>query len=99
MTETFVIEPSSRKGKKWMVTFYNQGRKGTVHFGASGYEDFTTHKDEERKMNYLKRHKANQDWNDPHTAGFWARWALWNKPTLSESLRDIEQRYGIDIRH
>ena len=67
----------------------------TVHFGATGYEDFTSSKDEKRKASYLARHKANEDGtlNGVDTAGFWARWLLWNKPSLSASIRDINQRF------
>ena len=61
-----------------------------MHFGATGYEDFTTNKDEKRKVSYLARHKATEDWtlSGVDTAGFWARWLLWNKPSLSASIRD-----------
>ena len=37
----------------------------TVSFGSKGMEDFTIHKDEERKKLYLKRHEKNEDWKDP----------------------------------
>ena len=64
----------------------------TIHFGAKGYEDFTTHKDTKRKANYLARH-SNENWNDPMTAGFWARWLLWNKPSLKASVDDVNKRF------
>ena len=65
----------------------------TIHFGDAKYEDYTTHKDPKRKANYLARH-SGEDWTDPKTAGFWARWLLWNKPSLVASVRDLEQRFG-----
>lgn len=42
-----------------MAVFYNNEKQKikTTHFGASGYSDFTQHKDEERKKRYLERHK------------------------------------------
>jgi len=43
---------SSRKGKKYMVKTPDDK---WVHFGALGYEDFTKHKDQKRRDNYLKR--------------------------------------------
>ena len=27
------------------------------------------------------------------TAGFWARWLLWNKPTIEVSYNDIKKRF------
>lgn len=42
---------SSRKDKKYMVLHNNKW----IHFGAMGYEDYTKHKDKERRDTYLKR--------------------------------------------
>ena len=60
--------------------------------------DFTQHKDEERKKNYIARHKPNQNWNDLKTAGAWAKNLLWNKPTISASIKDMERRFRVDIK-
>ena len=67
----------------------------TVHFGAQRYEDFTQHRDEERKASYLARHRANETWTlaGVRSAGFWARWLLWNKRTLRASAADIRRRF------
>ena len=85
------IQKSTRAGKKWMARVNNK----TIHFGATGYEDFTSSKDEKRKASYLARHKANEDWTlaGVDTAGFWATWLLWNEPTITASIRDINQRF------
>ena len=88
---TAILAKSSRPGKKFEVRI---GGK-TIHFGATGYEDYTTHKDPVRKASYLSRHR-NENWNDPETAGFWARWILWNKKTISASIRDL-RRLGIAV--
>ena len=49
------IQRSTNAGKKYMA----QVGEKTVHFGASGYGDYTTHKDEKRKASYLARHKTH----------------------------------------
>ena len=87
------VTRSSRKDKKYMVNV--NGR--VIHFGARGYDDYTVHNDERRKANYLARHK-HENWTDKTTAGFWARWLLWNKPTLAESIRDVNNRFDIHVR-
>ncbi len=66
----------------------------TVSFGAKGYSDFTIHKDEDRRDRYIKRHKTNENWNDPTTAGFYSRWVLWNKPTMKESITDLNKKFS-----
>jgi hypothetical protein len=89
--------------KKYKVTVIkSNGTKKTVQFGAKGYKDFTLHnKDlrDEKKNRYLKSHKPRENWNKSgiNTAGFWSRWLLWNKPTISESIKDIEKRFNIKI--
>ena len=85
------IQKSSRAGKKYMAKVGDK----TVHFGASGYQDFTTSKDEKRKASYLARHKTTEDWTlaGVDSAGFWARWVLWNKPSITASIGDINQKF------
>ena len=49
---------SSKKNKKYVVTL-KDGKK--VHFGDSRYEDYTTHKDPDRRLRYQKRASAIRD--------------------------------------
>ena len=86
-----MISPSKHKNKKYDATFSDGV---TVSFGAAGYSDFTIHKDEARKDNYIKRHQANEDWTNVKTPGFLSRFILWNKPTIVASIRDLNTRYN-----
>ena len=90
MTTEVIIKKSNTKGKKYDAVI-NDNKK--VSFGATGYSDFTKHKDEERKERYIARHKVNQDWKDYNTAGFWAKNILWNKPTIEASVRDANNKF------
>lgn len=81
---------SDRKDKKYKAIFADGT---TIHFGAAGMSDYTIHHDDKRKERYLKRHKANEDWNNPKTAGALSRWILWNKKTISASLADFKKRF------
>ena len=87
------LAKSNRKGKKYMAKV--QGK--TVHFGATGYQDFTQHQDSKRKERYIKRHRANENWNDTSSAGFWARHLLWSEPSLAQAIRKTEQKFKLDI--
>ena len=93
-----VITTSPLKTKKYKVVVDDGKKKKTIHFGAKGYEDYTIHKNTERKYRYIDRHKSKEDWQDPFTAGFWALHALWNKPTLQGSLNDIKRNFDIKIK-
>lgn len=92
----YIIKPSHLSSKKW-VAITPEGKK--IHFGAKGYQDFTEHQDLLRKAAYIRRHEKNENWyrSGIDTAGFWARWLLWNQPTIEESAKDIERRFGIHI--
>jgi len=89
------IKKSSRKGKKMMAVFYdaNNSKVKTTHFGTLGYDDYTTHKDVERKERYIQRHKSNENWNDPMSAGCLSRFILWNKLTLNTSINDYCKKF------
>ena len=92
-----VIKKSPIKGKKKMAIFYDkEGKKiKTTHFGGAGYSDYTKHKDNERKERYIKRHKSNEKWNKPMTAGSLSRYVLWNKKTYKASVNDYKKRFNL----
>lgn len=87
-----VITPSKNKNKKFDAVI--DGKK-TVSFGASGYSDYTKHKDNDRKNKYIDRHKSNEDWTKSgiRTAGFYSKHVLWNKPTIEASVNDLNRKY------
>jgi len=85
-----IIRPSKNKNKKFDAIIND---KKTISFGAAGMSDYTIHKDKERKERYINRHKKNENWNDPKTAGFYAKNILWNKPTIGESIKDMNNKY------
>jgi ABC-type sulfate transport system substrate-binding protein len=93
-----VIKKSKRKEKKLMAIFTNckSGVTKTTHFGATGYSDYTIHGDPERKMRYLNRHRKNENWEDPFSAGSLAMYILWNKPTLKSSIYDYKKHFGFN---
>lgn len=79
--------PSTIKGKRYTVYVPKGDRRIKVDFGSSTHENYTMHKDPERKRLYQIRHK-NDHKNDPYSAGFWSWWVLWNKPSLNESFKE-----------
>lgn len=89
------LKKSNKPDKKFMVTIGNK----TIHFGARGMSDYTKHKDKSRMKRYMSRHKRRENWSSGgiKTAGFWSKWLLWNKPSLSESIKSIEKRFGVKI--
>ena len=67
----------------------------TTHFGAKGYEDYTTHGDDERKDRYIQRHKTRENFADYKSAGSLSYHILWNKPSVSLSYNDYLKKFRL----
>lgn len=100
MTKLISFGKSDNPDKKYKVVLERDGRQKTVHFGATGYKDYTLFSPlerEERKRAYISRHKSKEDWTASgiDTAGFWSKHILWNKPTVKASLAETVRAFGL----
>lgn len=74
---------STKSGKKGMVYVIKDGKKSLIHFGDATMEDFTQHKDPERRKSYLARSGGIRDKkgrltkNNRNSANYWSRKILW----------------------
>ena len=91
-----IIKSSNPKKKYDAYFLLDNGKEKKVSFGASGYEDYTTHGDDERKERYLRRHRERENWNSPMTAGALSRWILWNKKTLGGSIAHFKNKFKLN---
>ena len=92
-----ILQKSDNPEKKFDA--YINGQKVSVLEVLQATQDYTQHKDEERKKNYIARHKPNQNWNDLTTAGAWSRWLTWEKKTIPEAIKNMERKFNIDIKY
>ncbi len=89
-----VIKKSTKPQKKMMAIFtLENGKKKTTHFGQAGAPDYTITKDKEQKARYIKRHRKNENWSAPMTAGALSRWILWEKESKAASITDYKKRF------
>ncbi len=97
MVQTLRLTRSPNYHKKFRVSSPNGWH---VDFGASGYSDYTIHKDPKRKDRYLTRHRKHENWGASgiKTAGFWSRWLLWEKPSLNGARAFIEKKFKVIVR-
>ena len=97
------VKPSDKPDIKYTATFCmckgesccKDKEKKVVHFGSKKSSTYIDHNDEKKKDAYIARHKVNENWNDPTTAGSLARYILWNKKTLSASISDFKQKFNL----
>ena len=100
-----ILSKSSNKDKKYMIKHDNK----TTHFGQATARDYTeinkksskfylpSKEDREKVKKAYKARHSNYSLSSPYTAGSLSMFLLWNKPTLSASIKDYERRYKIDI--
>ena len=98
------IKPSERPTKKYVATFCmckgetkccDTDRK-KVHFGAKNSSTYLDHKDEAKRKAYIARHKVNEDFEKPTTAGSLAKNLLWGSTTsLRENIALFKKRFNL----
>jgi len=83
----------SNDGIHKYVAEFDDGTK--TRFGAFGYQDYTQPPhDKERRTLYLIRHKKNENWNNPKSAGALSRWILWGDSTsIATNLAAYKRRF------
>lgn len=80
---------------KYEFTFIVNSKIVVRKFGASGYSDYTIHKDIKRRNRYIKRHLKDLNTNDPTKPGYLSMYILWNFQTYNKSLLDYKRRLNI----
>jgi len=90
------VKKSDREGKKYVAEFLmDSGRTKHVHFGASGYTDYTLGATHEQREHYRTRHKK-EDWTNPTTAGALSRFILWgDSRNLQMNIRAFKSRFNL----
>ena len=102
------VVPSKMDGKKLSAFFLKDGKEIVRHFGSAGMRDFTLINDKNSKFYlpkvldrnvvkdaYLRRHRARENWDNPLTNGALSRWLLWDKKTLSASIRAFKKKFNL----
>ena len=92
-----VIKKSDKAGKKLQAVFTREnGRKKTIHFGSAGMDDYTITKDKAQRKRYLDRHRKNENWSNPESAGALSRWILWgNSTSRQENIRSFKSKFNL----
>jgi hypothetical protein len=93
-----VIEKGNAKNKKWKAIFYDEkGKKiKTTQFGDNRYEDYTQHKDKERRAAYRKRHQKDLQKGDYMNAGYLSYFVLWGESgALKTNISNYKKKFNL----
>jgi hypothetical protein len=94
MTRLVQIKEAPPNSKHKWVAHFDDGKK--TPFGARGFQDYTQHKDEERRRLYRQRHAKDLSTRDPTRAGFLSYYLLWGDSTsLQENLRKYKRVFNL----
>jgi len=86
------VSVSPLKGKKFRAFFDDNTH---TDFGSAGMGDYTQTGDKKRRDLYLIRHRANEDWNNPKSAGSLSRWILWGDSTnIHTNIREFKKKFN-----
>tara|TARA_B100001094_G_C17670809_1_gene548669 strand:- start:55 stop:354 length:300 start_codon:yes stop_codon:yes gene_type:complete len=99
MPKLVSIKPSTKSDKKMMAVFDNDGRTKTIHFGASGMDDYTKTKDKEQRARYRTRHAKDLTTSASKTgmsAGALSYYVLWgNSTSKRENIKQYKRKYNL----
>jgi len=67
----------------------------TVHFGSAGSKTYLDHHDKKKRDAYLARHRVNETWSDPYSAGALSKFITWGESTdINKNIDDFRKRFG-----
>ena len=104
----YILKKSNRKGKKYVMIMEDEGHKH--HFGSSDYRDYTLMNNsaskfyepdeaERKKVRaaYRARHRGDKGLGSKHSPAELAWSLLWTKPTLAQSIKYYENKFGVKV--
>lgn len=88
---------SWRKDKRYAAIFDNNP---TIHFGSKNGSTYIDHKNDDKKNNYISRHKGlgSEDWTNPYKPGTLSRYILWEYKTLPKAIKQYNKRFFDTIK-
>lgn len=97
MVKLIKVEKSKNPKFKYTAFFEKDNKKTKkTNFGASGYSDYTIHKDKERRTRYRNRHLKDLKTNDPTRAGYLSYYLLWGDSTsLKENISNYKKKFNL----
>jgi hypothetical protein len=95
------IIPSKAKNKKWTAIFSKDidGKRKVIkmtNFGDSRYQDYTQHKDKQRRQNYRSRHAKDLKTGDYMKPGFLSYYILWGESVaLKTNISNYKKKFKL----
>jgi len=101
MVKLLKVVKSDKPTKKWTAIFkMDNGKEKKTNFGFKNPKDlnndYTLHKDKERRERYRKRHKKDLETKDVTKPGYLSFYLLWGDSTsLKKNIQDYKKRFNL----
>ena len=89
----YILKNSTRADKRFEINMSGM----LHHFGSDVGKTYIDHKDERKKKAWIARHKNDKNYNDMHSGIYHSKNLLWNKPTLTEAIKDYEKKHQVTL--
>ena len=109
----YILKKSNRKGKKFMMIMEQEGHVhhfGGVRENGEPYRDYILMNDKNSKFYepdeaerkkvraaYRARHRSDKGLGSRHSPAELAWSLLWSKPSLAQSIKYFEKKFGVHI--
>ena len=89
------LSRSDAKNKKYKLVFEKSDGKKTIHFGATGYKDYTIGATDEQRKSYRARHSsgASAAYDTPNAASYHILWG--NSRSVEANFRAYKNKYNL----
>jgi len=89
------IKREKKGGKEFVATFDNNGKDKTIRFGTASNFLLNPKKTEADKNAYIARHKVNENFSNPMSAGSLSKHILWNTKSFSTNVASFKRKFKI----
>jgi len=93
--EKIIQSPKPEKKLRAIFRDSESGKTKHTDFGATGMDDYIHTGDKDARARYRIRHFKDLLTEDPTRAGYLSYFILWNKETMSASVRDYRTRFNM----
>jgi len=85
------------EGKEFKAIYkLDNGSSKTIRFGTASNFVLNKDKTELDRKNYIKRHRVNENHNNPLTAGALSRHLLWgDSRSIKKNINDFKTRFNV----
>ena len=94
--ELLSVTTSNAKNKRLTAKFKVGSKTQSVSFGLKNGKTYVDGRTFAEKEQYLARHKPNENWSDPTTAGSLSRFILWGPHTsLKKNVKAFKRKFNL----